>query len=105
MKTLIKETETESAPLTVEGLRKAGFTVNVSHFRRVKGQRGTLATKWSIPDRDKIDPKGGATEARVVSPDGREAHATVNVFHKDTYNRRTGIHYALIRALQNLDSQ
>lgn len=94
--------EQEENKLTVADLRRKGYRVDVSHLRRVKGAPGVLTHKWHISNRDMIAPKGGATEARIVTPDGKVAHGLVNCYWKDSYNRKEGIHYALKNALSNL---
>lgn len=91
--------------LTVMGLRQKGFRVDISHLRRVKGIAGALVSKWEVSNRDLIAPKGGATEARIVTPDGKESRGVVNCFWKDAYCRKEGIHYALERALENLKEE
>lgn len=88
---------------TVAKLRQNGFRVDIVHLRRVKGTKGVLAQKHNVDHPDMLEPKGGATEARIMSPLGKRAVGVVKVFHKDAYCRKEGIHQSLKRALENLD--
>lgn len=88
---------------TVAELRQNGFRVDIVHLRRVKGTKGVLAQKHNVDHPDMLEPKGGATEARIMSPLGKRAVGVVKVFHKDAYCRKEGIHQSLKRALENLD--
>lgn len=94
--------EQKEHKLNVKDLRRAGYKVTINHLRRVKGERGVLVNKYEV-ERDQIDPKGGATEAHITSPSGSEGRGTANCYYKDSYCRKEGIHYAIERALENLN--
>ena len=96
--------DTNNEVMTVANLRRKGFQVRINHLRRVKNAKGVLATKYEIGDRNLIDPHGGATEAEIISPEGKISHAVVNVWWKDSYCRKTGINEVLKRAMANLNS-
>lgn len=94
-------TNTENK-LTVANLRGKGYKVDITHLRRTKGKRPRLAQKYEFANHDDINPKGGATVAKLVAPDGREAMGRVDVFHTDTYCKRKGITRALGKAVSAL---
>lgn len=96
--------DTDNEAMTVANLRRKGFQVRINHLRRVKNEKGTLATKYEIGDRNLIDPHGGATEAEVTTPEGTVVKAVVNVWWKDSYCRKTGINEVLKRAMEQLHS-
>lgn len=93
---------TDNDTLTVASLRSKGYKVDITHLRRTKGKHSKLVQKYEVADHDLINPKGGATVATIVAPDGAEATGRANVFFADTYCKRTGISTALQRAMANL---
>lgn len=89
--------------ITVRSLRRANWTVNVTHLRRFKGQKNLLVQKWQTSDPNMIEPKGGQTEAFIIAPDGRsKARGIALCSNDDSYCKQRGISLALERAIAEL---
>lgn len=107
-----------------EGLRKAGYIVDVQHFRKVRRvfmkTNGTIEDVVAIHNTEEINklkaydlyksevfqvlPNGGFTQMNVKDPSKGDWELVVSAdcHPKDQYNRKTGVKLCLERVAINL---
>ena len=100
---------------TVQSLRKAGYLVSVTHYRRYKvfnpeafrvdtirltrREAEELSEGYMI----QLEAKGGETAVDITTPDKNKHVFGVSYCNKcDAYNKKDGIRRALERALEQL---
>lgn len=94
---------------TVADLRKRGFKVHVSHYRRVVAHRELMCHAGRVRGDGnvvayKLLSTGGFTVVDLFEPDHAESapchHGEAHCSKLDAYNRKTGVQIALGRALK-----
>ena len=88
-----KEMGTITKNETVNSLRKKGYKVKVFHIRTQKGLK-----------RNSFAEKGGITQVEIFTPDRKIlAFGSALCSQKDQYCKKTGVRFALDRAIQDLN--
>lgn len=88
-------------------IKKLGFKVRRSHYRRLRGVKGEFRD-FCIKELNlgpQISPTGGRTVVRLIPPNGNAVSGEAICCDTDCYNRNDGINIALGRAIEKLDPE
>lgn len=94
--------------ITVAELRRRGYKVRVTHFRRIffylSGEDCRLFRMDTVRDamrQDWISAVGGETRVEILTPKGESFTGIAKCSNKDNYNKKYGVELALERALKS----
>ena len=92
--------------VSVDSLRKLGYSVKIRHLRRYRRYAGGKIPLDLLPnsvaDVRYALPTGGKVEAAVIDVNGNEFLGVSKCNSHDAFNKKIGVQLALTQAIRNL---